>query len=152
MSEGRHLVLILTAHDLAQQPRAEARLHQTLASHFETLSEDAVVLTRGAPGPDTWVCEAAESYGLRWVVYLQDGRRLDSTDDGATERRWSPRTVDAPTQSKALFDAASKAKQAGWQVQVVGVTTAEQGLGEMGRLLTEAKAAGYLAGRLDLEE
>lgn len=152
MSEGRHLLLVLAASELAKRPNGEAWVHQVLASQFEELPEDSVVLTAGAPGPDTWACEAAEGYGLRWVVYLRDGRRLDSTDEGATERRWARQAIDARAHGEALLDAARKSKQAGWEVHVLALGVPGQSLGDVDGVLSMAQKAGFSPQRADLEE
>ncbi len=152
MSEGRHLLLVINASSLSQRRGSEAWLHQTLSACFEELEdENSVVLTAGAPGPDTWACEAAEGYGLRWVVYLRDGRRLDSTDDGANERRWSRREVDAAWHGKALVEAALKARAAGWRVRVLALALPGEGLGEAEWVAEEARKEGFKPERVDMD-
>jgi hypothetical protein len=143
MSEGRLLLLVLASSSLKSRPRAEAWVHRMLAACFEEIPEDSVVLTGGAPGPETWTCEAAESNGLRWVVYLQDGRRLDSTDEGATERRWAPGQVGPEEQARALVGALKKSKQAGWQVRVLSLAEREGEVPGAEATLRHARKEGF---------
>lgn len=140
MAEARQLLVIVGARGLTEQ--GEGQVHQLLSGHFESMPEDSVVLTGGAPGPDTWACEAAEGYGLRWVVYLRDGRRLDSTDDGASERRWSRNSVDTRGHEQALVEAATKARSAGWGVRVLALFARGEGDDAVERFAGLARRAG----------
>lgn len=149
-TEGRNLMLLLTADSLAEHPDAEAMLHRMLSQFFDELPEDSVLLTAGRPGPDTWACEAAEGYGFRWVVYLRDGRRLDSTDEGASERRWSPNASSADEHARALVGAAQKARQAGWQVQVVVAALSGDDLGQASAIESAARREGLAPTRIDV--
>lgn len=144
MSEGRLLLLVLSSGSLLENSKAEAWVHQMLSSCFEELPEDSIVLTGGAPGPDTWACEAAENYGMRWVVYLRDGRRLDSTDEGATERRWAPGASSAEEHGMALIGALQKSKKAGWQVRVLALGVQERDVSRS-PLVQQASQAGFEA-------
>ena len=153
-AEGRHLMLLLTADALAEHDDAETELQRTLSQFFDELPEDSVLLTSGLssdePGPHSWACEAAEGYGLRWVVYLRDGRRLDSNDEGASERRWAPGVATASEHGRALIEAASKSQRAGWQVQVVLAALPGREPGQASQTAALARQAGLTPVRIDI--
>jgi hypothetical protein len=85
----RPAYLIIGSREFAGDPKnPDPRLVQLVGDYADTLPETALVISGGAPGPDTWAVEAAEHFGIETRVYPAKWKRDDgSIDRGAGCRR-----------------------------------------------------------------
>jgi integrase len=142
---GRRFVLLVCgSRTLTRHPDARARLARALAP---ALDAAPLVLTGGAPGPDTWALDLARARGLSWVALLPSGVRLSAEGAG----RWSPVPVYPLARNLALVRLASAHREAGARVLVVGAVDPASPTHGTDHTLAAARGAGLPVRRLVLD-